>query len=66
MGCMHGIFFNHEGPTRGEPFVTRKITRAVAAIELGLQAEGWKMLYGSGIVIFWKAAIIWAFLLLKN
>jgi GDPmannose 4,6-dehydratase len=29
--------FNHEGPTRGETFVTRKITRAVAAIELGLQ-----------------------------
>ena len=31
------ILFNHEGPTRGETFVTRKITRAVAAIELGLQ-----------------------------
>ena len=29
--------FNHEGPTRAETFVTRKITRAVAAIELGLQ-----------------------------
>jgi GDPmannose 4,6-dehydratase len=33
----NGISFNHEGPTRGETFVTRKITRAVAAIELGLQ-----------------------------
>ena len=33
----NGILFNHEGPTRGETFVTRKITRAVAAIELGLQ-----------------------------
>ena len=33
----NGIAFNHEGPTRGETFVTRKITRAVAAIELGLQ-----------------------------
>jgi GDPmannose 4,6-dehydratase len=33
----NGILFNHEGPTRGETFVTRKITRAVAAIQLGLQ-----------------------------
>ena len=33
----NGILFNHEGPTRGETFVSRKITRAVAAIELGLQ-----------------------------
>ena len=34
----NGILFNHEGPTRGETFVTRKITRAVAAIKLGFQA----------------------------
>lgn len=33
----NGILFNHEGPTRGETFVTRKITRAVAAIEKGFQ-----------------------------
>jgi len=33
----NGILFNHEGPTRAETFVTRKITRAVAAIELGFQ-----------------------------
>jgi GDPmannose 4,6-dehydratase len=33
----NGILFNHEGPLRGETFVTRKITRAVAAIEHGLQ-----------------------------
>lgn len=33
----NGILFNHEGPLRGETFVTRKITRAVAAISLGLQ-----------------------------
>ena len=33
----NGILFNHEGPTRGETFVTRKISRAVAAIKLGLQ-----------------------------
>ena len=33
----NGILFNHEGPTRGETFLTRKVTRAVAAIELGLQ-----------------------------
>ena len=32
----NGILFNHEGPTRGETFVTRKITRGVAAVELGL------------------------------
>src|SRR5512146_1757019 len=31
----NGILFNHEGPMRGETFVTRKITRAVAAIERG-------------------------------
>ena len=33
----NGILFNHESPIRGETFVTRKITRAVAAIALGLQ-----------------------------
>ncbi len=33
----NGILFNHESPLRGETFVTRKISRAVAAIELGLQ-----------------------------
>src|SRR3974390_1906940 len=33
----NGILFNHEGPTRGETFVTRKISRAVAAIESGRQ-----------------------------
>jgi GDPmannose 4,6-dehydratase len=35
----NGILFNHEGPTRGETFVTRKITRAVAAIEAGRQEK---------------------------
>ncbi|MCR9079158.1 MAG: GDP-mannose 4,6-dehydratase [Hyphomonadaceae bacterium] len=35
----NGILFNHEGPTRGETFVTRKISRAVAAIKLGLQEK---------------------------
>ncbi len=35
-GC-NGILFNHESPVRGETFVTRKITRAVARIKLGLQ-----------------------------
>ena len=34
----NGILFNHESPLRGETFVTRKITRAVAAIEAGTQA----------------------------
>ena len=37
MHASNGILFNHEGPTRGETFVTRKITRAVAAIEAGRQ-----------------------------
>ena len=35
----NGILFNHEGPTRGETFVTRKITRAVAAITAGKQQK---------------------------
>ena len=37
----NGILFNHEGPLRGETFVTRKITRAVAAIDKGLQSTLW-------------------------
>ena len=39
MHASNGILFNHEGPTRGETFVTRKVTRAVAAIEHGSQAK---------------------------
>jgi GDPmannose 4,6-dehydratase len=39
MHASNGILFNHEGPTRGETFVTRKITRAAAAIQLGLQEK---------------------------
>ena len=35
----NGILFNHESPLRGETFVTRKITRAVAKIKLGLQEK---------------------------
>lgn len=35
----NGILFNHEGPTRGETFVTRKITRAAAAIKLNKQEK---------------------------
>jgi len=37
MFACNGILFNHESPVRGETFVTRKITRAVAKISLGLQ-----------------------------
>ncbi|PSR03845.1 MAG: GDP-mannose 4,6-dehydratase, partial [Bacteroidetes bacterium SW_11_45_7] len=37
MFAVNGILFNHESPIRGETFVTRKITRAVARIALGLQ-----------------------------
>ena len=39
MYACNGILFNHESPLRGETFVTRKITRAVAKIKLGLQAR---------------------------
>jgi GDPmannose 4,6-dehydratase len=39
MHASNGILFNHESPIRGETFVTRKISRAVAAIELGLQGK---------------------------
>jgi GDPmannose 4,6-dehydratase len=37
MFAVNGILFNHESPRRGETFVTRKITRAVARIQAGLQ-----------------------------
>lgn len=37
MYAVNGILFNHESPLRGETFVTRKITRAVAKIAMGLQ-----------------------------
>jgi GDPmannose 4,6-dehydratase len=37
MFAVNGILFNHESPRRGETFVTRKITRAVAAIKVGRQ-----------------------------
>src|SRR5271166_2754760 len=39
MHASNGILFNHESPLRGETFVTRKITRAVAAIHLGMQEQ---------------------------
>ena len=39
MYACNGILFNHESPIRGETFVTRKITRAVARIKLGLQKQ---------------------------
>jgi GDPmannose 4,6-dehydratase len=37
--AVNGILFNHESPRRGETFVTRKITRALARIKLGLQKK---------------------------
>src|SRR4029079_2938380 len=37
--AVNGILFNHESPRRGENFVTRKVTRAAAAIKLGLQPK---------------------------
>ncbi|MBM7785655.1 GDP-mannose 4,6-dehydratase [Tenggerimyces flavus] len=39
MFAVNGILFNHESPRRGETFVTRKITRAVARIKLGLESS---------------------------
>lgn len=39
MHASNGILFNHESPRRGETFVTRKITRAIARIKAGLQHE---------------------------
>jgi GDPmannose 4,6-dehydratase len=39
MHASNGILFNHESPVRGETFVTRKVTRAVAAIHRGRQAQ---------------------------
>jgi GDPmannose 4,6-dehydratase len=39
MYACNGILFNHESPRRGETFVTRKITRAVARIKLGMQEK---------------------------
>jgi GDPmannose 4,6-dehydratase len=39
MHASNGILFNHESPIRGETFVTRKVTRAVAAIDCGLQSK---------------------------
>jgi len=39
MFACNGILFNHESPLRGETFVTRKITRALARIKLGLQSK---------------------------
>jgi len=41
MFAVSGILFNHESPRRGETFVTRKITRAVARIRAGLQETLW-------------------------
>ena len=39
MFCSNGILFNHESPHRGETFVTRKITRAVGRISVGIQEK---------------------------
>jgi GDPmannose 4,6-dehydratase len=41
MHASNGILFNHESPIRGETFLTRKVTRAVARIALGLQDSLW-------------------------
>lgn len=39
MFAVNGVLFNHESPRRGETFVTRKITRAVARIKAGVQSN---------------------------
>ena len=41
MHVSNGILFNHESPRRGETFVTRKVSRAVAAIRAGLEQHVW-------------------------
>ena len=41
MHASNGILFNHESPRRGPTFVTRKITRAVARIQKGLEEAVW-------------------------
>jgi GDPmannose 4,6-dehydratase len=41
MHVVNGILFNHESPRRGETFVTRKITRAVARIKAGMHTKLW-------------------------
>ncbi|MGB0189836.1 MAG: GDP-mannose 4,6-dehydratase, partial [Nocardioides sp.] len=41
MHAVSGILFNHESPRRGETFLTRKVTRAVARIRAGLESELW-------------------------
>jgi GDPmannose 4,6-dehydratase len=41
MHVCNGILFNHESPRRGETFVTRKVSRAVAAIRAGLERHVW-------------------------
>ena len=41
MHASNGILFNHESPLRGETFVTRKVTRAVSRIVLGMQKKGY-------------------------
>ena len=37
--CVNGILFNHESPRRGETFVTRKVTKAVGRIAMGIQSK---------------------------
>ena len=37
--CVNGILFNHESRRRGETFVTRKITKAVGRIAMGIQSS---------------------------
>src|SRR5690606_19578241 len=50
MYACNGILFNHESPVRGETFVTRKITRAVAKIALGFRTSfTWEIFPRSGI-----------------
>ena len=55
MFAVNGILFNHESPRRGETFVTRKITKALARIKLGLQdiySKGKKILGWEPMVSF--------------
>ena len=49
-----GILFNHESPRRGFNFVTKKITRGVAKVHLGLQEQGFEKLNTEFTSQFWN------------
>ncbi len=59
MYACNGILFNHESPRRGEIFVTRKITKAVAAIRIGKQVLRPLLLPEGGLPVVMSPARLW-------